>query len=427
PGTRNPEPGTRNPEPGTRNPEPGTRNPEPGTRNPEPGTRNPEGGPDRADHWDTVRVQRRVLGVVRTLTALDRLLDVLPALADDMRVETRFAVAEGSKFASQLTDHLHRCEAQVADWHDATGENFDFAISPSGNGPLHELDVAVLTMSHGAGPHKFRAVETGFTQEISGLSRTQLMHEGRVVPAVVGLSHVDHFETLRRSCPEAVPRAEVIGDPCFARLRASLPMRELYRKAIGTGPRKLVVLASTWGPQSLYGRHGDLAKQLVSALPAADYQVALILHPNIWDKYKRLQLEGWTQTARRNGLILVPPLRKWQAALVAADVVISDHGSLAFYAATLGKPLLLAAFGSDEVVSRSPMATLGERAPRLDPNTAVRPQIDSAKPINGHQELAASAFQDQAYPRLRKVIYDQLGLPEPPWPARPEPVELFTP
>ncbi|MCI2424337.1 hypothetical protein MOQ72_43805 [Saccharopolyspora sp. K220] len=373
-----------------------------------------------------MRVRRRVLGVVRTLTALDRLLDVLPVLADDMRVETRFAVAEGSKFAANLTDELRRCAAQIADWGDATGENFDFAISPSGNGRLHELDVRVLTMSHGAGPHKFRAAETGFTEEISGLSPTQLMHAGRVVPAVVGLSHVDQIEVLRRSCPAAVPHAEVIGDPCFARLQASLPMREHYREAIGTGQRKLIVLASTWGPQSLYGLQGGLAKQLVSTLPAADYQVALVLHPNIWDRYQRLQLEGWTHTARKHGLILVPPLRKWQAALVAADVVISDHGSLAFYAATLGKPLLLAAFGTDEVVPRSAMAALGERTPRLDPSAEVRTQIDSAEPITGYQDLAARAFQDRAYPRLREVIYDQLGLPEPPWPARPEPVDLFT-
>ncbi|MEV0699043.1 hypothetical protein AB0I53_14150 [Saccharopolyspora sp. NPDC050389] len=380
--------------------------------------------PQRAGRWDTAPVERRVLGVVRTLAALDRLLDVLPVLADDMRVETRFAVAAGSEFAANLTDQLHRSQAQVVGWEQATGKDFDFAISPSGNGSLHELEVPVLTLPHGAGHHKLRATETGVAAEVSGLSAAQLMHEGRVVPAVVGLSHPNQLVELRRNCPAAVPRAEVIGDPCFARLQVSLPMREQYRAALGTGPRKLVVLASTWGPNSLFRRQGGLARQLVAALPA-EYQVALVLHPNIWSRHEGLQLETWLRTALRNGLVLVPRLRKWQAALVAADVVVSDHGSLSFYAAALGKPLLLAAFGAGEVAPGSPMALLGERVERLDPAGNVRAQIDAARPVPDHRQLADLAFQDRPYQRLRELIYRQLDLPEPPWPARPEPVDPF--
>jgi hypothetical protein len=382
--------------------------------------------PSRAGRWDSAPVERRILGVVRTLTALDRLLDVLPVLADDMRVETSFAVAAGSEFAANLADQLHRSQAQVADWEQATGKDFDFAISPSGNGPLHELKVPVLTLPHGAGHHKLRATETGVAAEVSGLSRAQLMHEGRVVPAVVGLSHRNQLVELRRGCPEALPRAEVIGDPCFARLQASLPMREHYRAALGTGQRKLVVLASTWGPHSLFRQQGGLAGQLVAALPA-EYQVALVLHPNIWTRHEGLQLETWMRSALRNGLVLVPRLRKWQAALVAADVVISDHGSLSLYAAALGKPLLLAAFGTDEVVPGSPMATLGKRTKRLDPSGDMRAQIDAATPVTDHRQLTDLTFQDRPYQRLRELIYRQLDLPEPPWPARPEPVDLFTP
>ncbi|MEU5849813.1 hypothetical protein [Saccharopolyspora shandongensis] len=386
----------------------------------------PSTEPQRADRWDTAPVERRVLGVVRTPTALDRLLDVLPVLADDMRVETRFAVAAGSEFAANLTDQLHRTQARVADWEQAIGKDFDLAISPSGNGPLHELEMPVLTLPHGAGHHKLRATESGVAEEVSGLSAAQLMHEGRVVPAVVGLSHPSQLVALRRDCPAAAPRAEVIGDPCFARLQVSLPMREHYRAALGTGRRKLVVLASTWGPHSLFGRQGGLARDLVAALPA-DYQVALVLHPNIWSRHEGLQIRTWLQTALRGGLVLVPRLRKWQAALVAADVVISDHGSLSCYAAALGKPLLLAAFGTDEVVPGSPMALLGERAKRLDTTGDLRAQIDSARPVPDHQQLADLAFQDRACERLRGLIYRQLDLPEPPWSARAAPVDLFSP
>ncbi|MDA3650002.1 hypothetical protein LZ318_02535 [Saccharopolyspora indica] len=369
-------------------------------------------------------MERRVLGVVRTLTALDRLLDVLPLLADDMRVETRFAVAAGSEFATNLTEQLHLHGAQVVDWETAIGKDFDLAISPSGNGPLHELEMPVLTLPHGAGHNKLRATETGVTAEVSGLSRPQLTHGGRVVPAIVGLSHPSQLPQLQHQCPEAIPRAEVIGDPCYARLRASLPMREQYRSALADD-RKLVLAASTWGPESLFAKRGDLAKLLTADLP--EHRIALALHPNVWQKHERLQLETWLRTALRNDLLLIPRLRKWQAALVAADVVISDHGSLALYAAALGKPLLLAAFGDAEVVPDSPMALLGDRAQRLDPAGDLRAQIDAATPIPDHHELADRTFAGNSPQRLRELVYHWLELPEPPWPARPEPVDLFTP
>ena len=126
-----------------------------------------------------------------------------------------------------------------------------------------------MTLPHGAGHHKLRATDEGFATEVSGLSRTQLTHRGEVVPTVVGLSHENQLDVLRRHCPEALPRAEVIGDPCYARLRASLPVREHYRDALGTEHRTLVLVASTWGGESLFGREGDLAAELVAELPAA--------------------------------------------------------------------------------------------------------------------------------------------------------------
>ncbi|MER7013348.1 hypothetical protein ABT324_18165 [Saccharopolyspora sp. NPDC000359] len=365
-----------------------------------------------------------MLGVVRTLTALDRLLDVLPLLADDMRVETRFAVAAGSEFAANLTEQLHLTGAQVVDWGTAIGKDFDFALSPSGNGPLHELEVPVLTLPHGAGHNKLRATESGVAEEVSGLSRTQLVHEGRVVPAVVGLSHPSQLAQLASQCPEAAPRAEVIGDPCYARLRASLPMREQYRTALA-GDRELVVVASTWGPDSLFARCGDLPRRLTRELP--DHRTALVLHPNIWQKYEDLQLRTWLGTALRNDLLLVPRLRKWQAALVAADVVITDHGSLALYAAALGKPLLLATFSNTEVVPNSPMALLGDQARRLDLTAPLRPQVEAAAPLPDHHHLADLTFAPNSHERLRELLYRHLELPEPPWPPHPLPVAPFTP
>ena len=368
-------------------------------------------------------MQRRVLAVVRTPTALDRLHDVFPVLADDTRLEIRFAVAKGSEFSDDLADLLQRSRVRVVEWSEIKASDFDLAISPSSNGALHELDIPVMTIPHGAGHHKKRATGNGFADEASGISRNQLMHGDRVVPAVIGLSHHDQIPALRASCPEALDRAEVIGDPCFDRLRASLPMREHYRSALGTGSRKLVAVCSTWGEKSAFGRHTDLAAQLTAALPSDRYQVALVLHPNIWARHSEFQIRLWTRAARARGLVLVPPDRGWRAVLVSSDVVISDHGSLSCYASALRIPLLLAEFGIEEVVPGSPIAELGGRAPKLDPAADLEAQIDAAAPVPGD----AFAFVGTAAERLREVVYNALGLPLPPWPARAAPVDVFTP
>ncbi|WP_211900129.1 hypothetical protein [Saccharopolyspora erythraea] len=364
---------------------------------------------------------------MRTFTALDRLHDVFPVLADDLRLEIRFAVAAGSRFAGELADHLRRSHMRVVDWSAISAGAFDLAISPSSNGALHELPMPVMTLPHGAGYHKKRATDAGFTDDVSGLSREQLVHDDRVVPSVIGLSHHKQLTELAASCPEALERARVIGDPCFDHLRASLPMREHYRTALGTGERKLVVVCSTWGTRSAFGRQGELAGRLAAVLPPEEYQVALVLHPNIAAHHSGFMVDLWTRGARAQGVVRVPPDRGWRATLVAADVVISDHGSLALYAAALGIPLLLAEFGESELVPGTPITALGDLAPRLSRDGDLRAQIDNARPLPSQEVPDAFDFVGRSPGKLREVIYDALDLALPPWPVHPEPADVFTP
>lgn len=61
---------------------------------------------------------------------------------------------------------------------------------------------------------------------------------------------------------------------------ASLPRRDVYRTALGTGGRRLIALTSTWGPESLLERRPDLPAELAAHLNCDTYQLALIVHPN---------------------------------------------------------------------------------------------------------------------------------------------------
>ncbi|MCT2584445.1 hypothetical protein [Actinophytocola gossypii] len=66
--------------------------------------------------WRTFRPERSVLAVVHNLTALTRLLDVLPG---------------SSAFHAGTVEALVGREVHVLDWADAAGADFDLAISAS--------------------------------------------------------------------------------------------------------------------------------------------------------------------------------------------------------------------------------------------------------------------------------------------------------
>jgi hypothetical protein len=224
---------------------------------------------------------------------------------------------------------------------------------------------------------------------------------------------------LNRSCPEAVAAAFVAGDPCFDRLAASLPLREIYRRAVGVRDgQKLVAVTSTWGPRSLLGRYRDLIPRLVTELPREEYRVVAILHPNIWHFYGPWQIQAWYADAVRDGLGLVPPEEGWRAALAAADVVVGDHGSATCYAASIGVPVLLAAFPEDEIDPGSPVTALGKVAPRMCLDRSLLPQLTEAPAGYSADLYAALASEVTSAPGeaarlIRREMYRLMRLPEP--------------
>ncbi|MGN5379425.1 hypothetical protein ACQ4WX_25445 [Streptomyces lasalocidi] len=131
------------------------------------------------------------------------------------------------------------------------------------------------------------------------------------------------------------------------------------------------MISSTWGRTSLLGSHPDLFARVLGELPCDEYRVAAIVHPNVWAAHSTWQLGVLQAAALDAGLLLMPPVHAWRAALVAADVVIGDHGSVTLYGASLGTPVLLAAFGADAVPGTA-IHALGAVAPRLDARGDIR-------------------------------------------------------
>jgi hypothetical protein len=241
------------------------------------------------------------------------------------------------------------------------------------------------------------------------LSEGTLKHDGRLVPAAIGFSHAEQFARLAEGCPDAAPRAFIAGDPCYDRIAASLPRRLHYRHAfhLATGQR-LITVASTWREDSLFGADPLLVSRLLNELPYDQYRIALVLHPNVWASHSSFQVRAWLAEALRAGLILLPPEEGWRAAIIAADWVVSDHGSVSIYAAAAGRPVLLEKSAREMIDPRSGLGRLLAVAPTLDPHAPIEPQLRIAEELQDRTHAVAADWVSSAPGRSLRLIRDEL-------------------
>ncbi|MFG2717757.1 hypothetical protein ACGFW5_05545 [Streptomyces sp. NPDC048416] len=438
-----------------------------------------------AARWATRGRCRRVLLVVHNVTSATRLLDVLPLFHDDLRIQLLATCTGSSAFQGGVEALLAETGVPVLPWEQALETKVDLAITSSLGGQLHRISGQLALLSHGAGYNKTLATpdagcrmpdagcrmpdagcrmpdagcrmpdaaivsESASRREPSpesalatppapaspvfGLSREWLLHKGVPVADAMVLSHPEQLDRLRAACAEAVPTAVLAGDPCYDRMLAARPYRERFRRALGVRRgQRLVLLNSTWNPESLFGDGGgddvlpSLLPRLTAELPGDEYRVAAVLHPNIWHGHGPGQIRAWLDQALRGGLALVDPLHDWRQALLAADVVLGDHGSVSYYAAALGIPVLLGSAPTSGLDTRSPVAAFVRQAPRFEPHTPLAAQLDAL--VAGHRPLPGPACLTTSAPGesaalLRSLFYRLIGIPEPERPALLEPLRL---
>ena len=395
------------------------------------------GGIDEAS-WTNGAVTRTVLVVVHTVTAMNRLADILGVFDSDPRVQLVYTFPDASTVTGDIERGLADVGALVLPWHAATGRRFDLAISVHHSGNLHRLDASLALLSHGLGYTKFGNQEPGTRNQeprtknarVYGLGPPWLLRDGEVFADAIILSHKEQLTRLADATPAALDRATVAGDPCFDRLRASRAHRPAYRKALGAHDDQTVVLvSSTWGRGSLFGRFPELPGELAAELTHDDHLVAVVLHPNVWFAHGPLQIRHWLGDALRSGVRVVPPHRGWQQAILAADVVLGDHGAVTGYAAAIGVPTMLATFPEDEVADGTAISLLGARASRLDHDRPFPGQLHDTirhhdPVVAQHIEELTSSEPDRAADLLRATFYRLMNLTEPP---RPPIVEPYSP
>lgn len=375
-----------------------------------------------SQRWVTRGGCRTVLVVVHTLTSAHRLLDVLDLIETDPRVQVVFGQAPDT-FNGGVADFLRGMEAVVLPWHQVCRERFDLALAAA-YGSLHHVHAPIVVMPHGAGHGKLSQPPTAATlprvrENVYGLDAQRLTRDGRLLASALLLSHDRDLHVLRRQCPEALNVAVVVGDPCYDRLLASLAYRSDYRAAIGVDDgQELVVVSSTWGRQSLFGRDHNLLPRLLHELSPARYRVAALVHPAVWFGHGPRQLRAWLADCLRAGLLLIGPDVDWRAAIVAADHVIGDHGSVPVYAAAVGRPVLQTALPSPAMTApESPQAVLRRHAPQLRADQLLLPQLRRAQfGLRAYSDAVARRLTSRpggSSAVLRAVLYRLLGMAEP--------------
>ncbi|OXM68589.1 MULTISPECIES: hypothetical protein [Amycolatopsis] len=372
-------------------------------------------GPD-AQTWVTRPRCRTVLVIVHTTVSGQRLLDVLGLIESDRAIQAVFTRAP-DVFSEGVSEMLRGTGALEIPWRQAVREQFDLGLAASYGG-ISRIHAPVMVLPHGAGHAKKTPARAGrpAARTVYGLGAEHLVQAGRVVPASIVLSHESERDVLVRQCPEAADVAVVAGDPCYDQLLASVAHRDEYRRALGvTDEREIVLITSTWGRHSLFGRDPGLIGAVLDQLDARRYQVALMIHPATWSGHGRRQLRAWLRDERRAGLVLVEPDTDWRGVVVAADRVIGDHGSSTVYAAALGKPVLHTDIPLGELDESSAQAYVGRHAPRLARFQPIEPQLKQAPPPGWQTQVARrlTSRPGLAHRLLREEMYRLLGLPVP--------------
>ncbi|MBJ7901884.1 hypothetical protein IF655_01025 [Streptomyces sp. DSM 110735] len=381
-------------------------------------------------HWLTVRNCKRVLVVVHTMTFAQRLREVFELLEADFRIQMVFTAAPHA-FGLGVAQYLEGLGITSIPWEEARRSEFDLALVAGSRG-VHELRAPVVRISHGAGHIKLLTDTTmlapGERRWPGMLSRQHLLHGDRVVPTAIAYAHERDLADLRASCPEALPAAHVVGDPCVDRILAARSWRKRYRRALGITPgQRLVVINSTWGATSTFGQLGSLLPHLVSRSLGDGYRVALLIHPNVFAGHGRWQVRGWLASCSRSGVAIVPPEADWQSLLVAADWVLGDHGSLTAYGSLTEATVLLTPGPKREISASSPAALLAAAAPVISPAHPLTDQLEYAARVRrpGQYDRVAAALSSvpgQFHRRMRSLLYRLLGLSEPAHPPAVTPL-----
>ncbi|MGV4982848.1 hypothetical protein [Streptomyces sp. NRAIS3] len=136
-----------------------------------------------AERWVTRAGCRRVLFVVHNVTSATRLLDVLPLLDNDLRLQAFVTCTGSSPFLAGVPELLAQVGLPVLPWEQAKELEFDLVVAASYGGELGAFQGRLIILSHGVGYNKRLATpDTGHRTPDTGHRTSGLRDVAGVAP-----------------------------------------------------------------------------------------------------------------------------------------------------------------------------------------------------------------------------------------------------
>ena len=116
-----------------------------------------------------------------------------------------------------------------------------------------------------------------------------------------------------------------------------------------------------------------------------------------------------------HGFVVVQPDTDWAPYMVASDIALTDHTSLAVNYALLNKPMLYVSVPDASLVKGAPVHELSEILPRLEGVDKLEEGLLTAFSEFPREQVAKIARECNSYPgeaadRIKKEIYGVLKL-----------------
>jgi len=227
-------------------------------------------------------------------------------------------------------------------------------------------------------------------------------------------------ETERQMAVEADPgfsdRVVIVGNLKSDRLLEMAQYRDEIRQRFGVGPGDIFVLTlSTFGPNCLFNMMGN---ELIDEMRRHSdlFHFALSVHPLEYRSKGSGGLNWGERLAElvREGFVVRDPKEDWRPYMLACDVILTDHTSLALYGVSLGRPYVYAPVSETLVEKDSLTWHLLAISPMLRADGSnLKESLWSAMndyPLGKLKDLnqMLNSFPREAEARIRREVYSLL-------------------
>lgn len=220
-------------------------------------------------------------------------------------------------------------------------------------------------------------------------------------------------ERAVRKDPRLEDVIEVVGSPLADDILDADDSRNAVRDKMGVDPgTKVVFVLSTWGEHSLLHTMGDtIIEEARRLMQRTEFRFIITAHPHDYRSRRSdgLTWEAYLELLISKGFFVRKPHESWIPAMVASDVLLTDHTSLAVYGALIGRPSVWVPVPDMLIAPNSILWQLREISPCLDQPSKLGEVLTRAITETPHQQLLAireriTSFPGQSRERMRHEL-----------------------